>query len=112
MKKENKTDQTDDDELFQQFLLQGVDGTKNELGAVIDRYDFDPFRQRTLDLLNLFLDPLDDRQGVLPEADDDDAASGPSARGRGGRKTVRSARIIWRSNPSIWISGIRSPAPS
>ena len=74
VKEENKTDQTDDDELFQQFLLQGVDGPKNELGAVIDRYDFDPFRQRTFDLLNLFLDPLDDRQGVLPEADDDDAA--------------------------------------
>ena len=51
---------------------QVVDGPQDQVGAVIDGDDLHAGRQPGLDLLDLGLDPLDDVQGVLPVAHDDD----------------------------------------
>ena len=50
----------DDDQLFDQRVLQVVDGAQDQVRAVVRRDHLDARRQRRLELLELVLDALDD----------------------------------------------------
>ena len=76
VEEEEDADQADNDDLFNQLLLQGGDCPLNEAGAVVHRDDLDAVRQCRLDLLDLRLDSVDHVQGVLTIAHDDDAPDG------------------------------------
>ncbi len=51
----------------------GGDGPLDQFGTVVDRDDFDPRRQTGFDFLEFGLHPVNDLQGVLALAHDDDA---------------------------------------
>ncbi len=70
---EEEDHQRDGDDDLDQRGLQVVDGAQDQLGPVVDGDDLDARRQAGLDLLELGLDALDDVQGVLALAHDDDA---------------------------------------
>src|SRR5438309_1269881 len=74
MKEKNDDDEADDDGLFEQIAFQSVDGSLNESRPVVAGDDFDTARQSLLNLSELLLDAVDDREGILPVAHDDDAA--------------------------------------
>jgi hypothetical protein len=59
MQQKDDTDQGYDDAFFGQRVLERLDCAMNEIGAVIDRLDADPLRQRGCDFGELLLDAVD-----------------------------------------------------
>ena len=70
---EEQDDEDDGQDDLDERLRDVVDGAADELGAVVDRDDRDAGRQAGLDLLDPLLDAVDDVEGVLALAHDDDA---------------------------------------
>ena len=70
----DKADQRDDDALLDQLFSQSVDRVVDQFAAVISRHDAHAFGQRGFDFLHLLFDSVDDVEGVLAVAHDDDAA--------------------------------------
>ena len=60
-------------QLFDQRVLQVVDGCEDQVGAVVGGHDLDARGQAGFDLFQLGLDALDDPQRVLALPHDDDA---------------------------------------
>ena len=97
--------------------FQVVDGAEDELGPVVDGDDLDACRQSRLDLFDLGLDPVDDVEGVLALAHDDDAGNGLAlcrrgrprraggpARGRPRRHPGPGSACRFRSPPATMFS--------
>src|SRR5271166_5686344 len=76
MPEKQHADHCDHDALLQQFFAQGTDRPINERAAIVSGNDANTFRQRGLDLLNLFLNTVNDLERVLPVPHDDDPADG------------------------------------
>ncbi len=104
MPEEDQDDDADDDHLHQQLFLQVVDGSLDQLRAVVGGDELDPWRQRRPDFLQLRLDPLDDVERVLAVAHHDDAAD-RVARARRGRRRPGGSPARARRDPSsrTWI---------
>ena len=66
----------DDDHFLDELAPEGFDRPFDQLRTVVSRHDLDSGGQGRLDLLELVLDPVDDVQGVLSGAHDDNAANG------------------------------------
>src|ERR1035437_1592071 len=67
---ENEDHQADNDELFQQGVLQVVDGAVDQIRTIIGSNDLQSFRQTRHDIGQLGFDSLDGFFGVLAEAHD------------------------------------------
>src|SRR5215475_2045609 len=66
-------DEDDDQRALDQVLGYGVDRAVDEFRPVIERDQFDPFRQRPPDLLDALLDARDDVSRVLADEHEGDA---------------------------------------
>jgi len=62
-----------DDHLFGKLVYQSVNGPQDEVGAVVRRYYFDPFRKGILYFFKTSLYPINDVQRVLTVAHHDDS---------------------------------------
>src|SRR6266536_2098160 len=77
-----KVEEKDDDHqadnycLFEEVALKRADGFVDQPGAIVGANNFDTWRQRAFDLLNLLLDPVDHVQGIHAIAHNYDAAHG------------------------------------
>ncbi len=76
MEQEDDDHETDDHCFLQQVTLQRSDRVLNQSGAVVASYDFNPWRQRSFNLGQLFLDSVDDVESIQPVAHNDNAAHG------------------------------------
>src|SRR5882762_2257529 len=76
MKQKNDDDEADDNGLFHEVALQGLDGFLDQPGAIVTRHDFHARRERRFDLRELLLDPVDYRQGIQAVAHHHDATYG------------------------------------
>src|SRR5437879_2664842 len=76
VEQEEDDDDADDDGLFEQVALQGLNGGRNQAGAVVAGDDFDTGRQGRFGLRQFFLYAIDDGQSIHPIAHDDDACDG------------------------------------
>ena len=76
MPEEEDVRERDQDDLFQQRVLQRVDGVVDQFAAVIKGTDGDARRQAGRDLRDLLLDVLNDRLGIFAGAHDHGAAHG------------------------------------
>src|ERR1700720_1087725 len=68
--------EADDDGLFHEVALQGLDGFLDQTGAVVARHDFHARGERGFDLRELLFHPVDYRQGVQAVAHHHNAAHG------------------------------------
>ena len=73
---EDEDDERDDDQLFDEGVLEVVDGGEDELGAVVGGDDFDARGEAGLEVFEFGFDAVDDLEGVFALADDDDAGDG------------------------------------
>ena len=76
VQQEENANQGDDETLFEQLAAEVFDRPVNEIASVVHRCEHHPFRQSSLNLLDLRLDPPDRREGVLAESHDHDPANG------------------------------------
>src|SRR5580700_2059402 len=74
MKKKNDDHEADDDCLFEQVAFQRVDRCLDKSRSVVAGDDFNAAWQCLLNLSELLLDAVDDREGILPIAHHDDTA--------------------------------------
>ena len=65
---------TDDDHLHDQFMLQRIDRSVDQLGAIVGVDDLHALGERGLQLLQLLFNPFDDLIRIFTVAHDDDAA--------------------------------------
>ena len=73
-------------------MLHAADGTVDQLGAVVDRYDLYACRQAWLNLLELGLDAVDHVERILAAAHDHDAGDHLSLC-RSGRRRRGAGRV-------------------
>ncbi len=73
---EDQNDQAYDEQLFRQGGFEGLDGSLDEVRAVVGGYQLDALGQVGFDLRELCLDPFDDAERVFTVAHDDDTANG------------------------------------
>ena len=73
MKKKDQADNTHNDAFFNQFFFQRGDRFQDEVRTVIGGHDLYALRKRRLDLLELFLYPVDQIKGILAIAHDHNA---------------------------------------
>jgi hypothetical protein len=64
----HEADEGDNDAFLNELFAQGGDGAMDKLAAVVGRDEFDSFRQRRFDFLQLFLDAVDDVQRIFAVA--------------------------------------------
>src|SRR3989339_785237 len=75
MEEKHQTDHTYRQGDLDQFFGEGIDGPVDQIGAIIGDNDLHPRRQARLDAFADFcLDPVDDAEDILAEADHHDAA--------------------------------------
>ena len=74
MQQEDDTDQCDDDALLEQGMLERRDSGIDQGRAIVDRNNLDRLRQAARDLLEPFLDVVDDVEGVEAKSLQNDAA--------------------------------------
>ena len=74
MPEEDEADERNHDAFFDEFLAQRGDRAFDELAAVVGGDEFDPFGERGFDLLQLFLNAVDDAQRVFAVSHDNNPA--------------------------------------
>src|SRR5262245_50179938 len=79
MPKKNDVSERDENDFFDQRILQCTDGVIDQFASVVKRYDLDSFGQAALERCDLRLDVADDFAGIRAVADNYDAADGIDA---------------------------------
>jgi hypothetical protein len=74
MQQKDDAHEGDDETLFKQGVLEGLDGTVDQVGAVVNGLHADAIGQSCRNLSDLVFDVGDHFEGVLPVAGHDDAS--------------------------------------